>query len=528
MNAQAFDYIVVGAGSAGNVVARRLLDAGKRIAVLEAGDDDTNPNIAHLYNLGALWHSPQDWDYQTTEQQGCSGRTLHLPRGKVMGGSHALNATIWVRGAKQDYDTWAYLGCPGWSWEDVLPVFKSIEKYDGGASETRGDSGLLDVAQDFPRNPIQEAMLEGAVETGIKLNEDYNSGDVEGVSRMQLNVRDGKRFNTWHAYLKPVVDNANLTLLTGAHVRRLIVEDGTVAGVEFEHDGETKTLRAAETILSAGAINSAELLLRSGIGPADELREAGVRPVHDLPGVGKNLQDHLLSPVVFTTSKPVPASEVAPAEVHFFAKSSPDVAVPDTQPIFFSVPMYSQGYAKGEMTGPENGFSMLGGLVRPQSRGEIRLTGPKASDPIAIDLGALSEQADVDAMVASVRQCREIGRTSALADWGAEELYPGPEVSDSDEDLEQYVRDSVVTYHHQVGTCRMGLDQDAVVNPRTLKVHGLNGIRIADASIMPLVPTGNTNAPSIMIGERAAALLVNEAATVTDEAATVPSGALTV
>ena len=247
MNAQEFDYIIVGAGSAGNVVARRLLDAGKRIAVLEAGDDDTNPNIAHLYNLGALWHSPQDWDYQTTEQQGCSGRTLHLPRGKVMGGSHALNATIWVRGAKQDYDTWAYLGCPGWSWEDVLPVFKTIEKYDGGASETRGDSGLLDVAQDFPRNPIQEAMLEGAVETGIKLNEDYNSGDVEGVSRMQLNVRDGKRFNTWHAYLKPVVDNANLTLLTGAMAREVTVgADGRADGVAYVNkaDGTDQHVRA--------------------------------------------------------------------------------------------------------------------------------------------------------------------------------------------------------------------------------------------------------------------------------------------
>ncbi|WP_026819384.1 GMC family oxidoreductase [Arthrobacter castelli] len=506
------DYIVVGAGSAGNVIGRRLLDAGKRVAVLEAGDDDTNPNIEHLYNLGALWHSPQDWDYQTTEQQGCSGRSLDVPRGKVMGGSHALNATIWVRGARQDYDTWAYLGCPGWSWDEVLPVFKAIEKYDGGASESRGAAGLLDVAEDYPRNPVQEAMLEGSVETGVKLNEDYNSGDVEGVSRMQLNVRDGKRFNTWHAYLKPEALNPDLTLLTGAHVRRLVVEGGVVAGVEFEHDGETRTLMAPETILCAGAINSPELLLRSGIGPAGELEAAGVRPVHDLPGVGKNLQDHLLSPVIFATgsSTPVPAPEVAPAEVHLFAKSRPDLPVPDTQPIFFSVPMYSQGYGPGEMTGPENGFSMLGGLVRPQSRGEITLSGPGADDPIRIDLGALSERADVDALVASVRQCREIGRSSALSVWEAEEIHPGREVSDSDEDLERYVRDSVVTYHHQAGTCRMGQDVDAVVDPRTLKVHGLDGVRVADASIMPRVTTGNTNAPTIMIAERAAVLLTGE------------------
>lgn len=504
--ARDFDYIVVGAGSAGNVVARRLVDAGKRVAVLEAGDRDTNPNIEHLYNLGALWHSPQDWDYFTTEQPGAAGRRIHLPRGKVMGGSHALNATIWVRGDRWDYDGWVEAGCAGWGWDDVLPVFKEIENYDGGASETRGDSGLLDVVRDFPRNPVQEAMLEGAVQTGVPLNEDYNSGDVEGVSRMQLNVRDGKRFNTWHAYLRPVADDPNLTLVTGAHVRRLIVEDGTVAGVEYELGGRARTVRAAETVLCAGAINSAELLLRSGIGPADELRVAGIDPVHDLPGVGKNLHDHLLSPVIFSTETPVPVGDVAPAEVHLFWKSRPDLPVADTQPIFFSVPMYSEGYSQGPMGGADGGFSMLGGLVRPQSRGEITLSGPNADDPIRIDLGALAEQADADALVASVRQCREIGRSDALAPWAPTEVYPGPAVSD--EDLEAYVRESVVTYHHQVGTCAMGVDDMAVVDPGTLKVHGLRGLRVADASVMPLVPTGNTNAPTVMIAERAAGMLL--------------------
>ena len=501
-------YLVIGAGSAGNVVARRLLDAGKRVVVLEAGDQDTNPDIAHLNTLGALWHSPQDWNYYTTEQAGASGRRMHLPRGKVMGGSHALNASIWVRGDRWDYDSWAEAGCAGWSWDEVLPVFKDIENYDGGASDTRGTGGLLDVVQDFPRNPVQEDMLAGAQEVGLPLNPDYNSGSVEGVSRMQLNVRDGKRFNTWHAYLKPVMDHPNLTLLTGAHVRRLLIEDGTVAGVEFEYDGDLRSVRAGETILCAGAINSAELLLRSGIGPAAELEAAGVEPVCDLPGVGKNLQDHLLAPVIFSTgARPVPDGEVAPAEVHLFAKSRPELPVPDTQPIFFSVPMYSQDYGMGEMTGPANGFSMLGGLVRPASRGEITLTGPSPEDPLRIDLGALSEQADVDALVSSVRQCREIGRSEALAGWEPKELHPGPAVSDSDEDLAKYVRDSVVTYHHQVGTCRMGTDELAVVDPATLRVRGLSGIRIADASVMPMVTTGNTNAPTVMIAERAAGMI---------------------
>jgi choline dehydrogenase len=493
-----FDFIVVGAGSAGSVVARRLLDAGRTVAVLEAGGEDTNPVIADVFAAGGLWHGPEDWDYYTTEQEGCGGRRLHLPRGKVLGGSHALNATIWVRGAKQDFDTWAYLGCPGWNWEDVLPVFRSIENYGGGASDLRGDTGLLDVVTDFPRNPVQEDILDAAQEIGIRFNEDYNSGDVEGVSRMQLNVRGGKRFSTWQAYLKPVSTDENLTLITGAHVRRLLITDGTVTGIEYDKDGSQRTISAAETILAGGAIGTPAVLLRSGVGPEDELRAAGVEPVHHLPGVGKNLQDHLLSPVIFTTGKEVPAPQVAVAETHLFWKSSPDLALPDTQPIHFSIPMYQDA-----MTGPENGFSLMAGLVRPLSRGSVTLTGPDPEDELQIDLGALKEKADVDALVASLRQCRELGRAQALSEWGPEEIYPGPEVS-SDEELEAYVRGTVVTYHHQVGTCKMGLDAMAVVDPRTLKVHGLEGIRIADASVMPLIPTGNTNAPSVLIGEKAA------------------------
>lgn len=498
-----YDYIVVGAGSAGSVSARRLIDAGHHVAIVEAGDYDTNPDIEKVYDLGKIWFSEQDWNYRTVPQAGAANRQLHLPRGKVMGGSHALNATIWVRGAREDYDTWAYLGNDGWSWEDVLPYFTKIENFDGGSLPTRGTDGLLDVVENYTFNPIQEALYKAAQQAGIEPNPDYNSGTPEGVGKIQATVRDGNRFNTWHAYLKPVADNERLSIYTGATVNTLLVEGQKVVGVGIGTRESVQYLRAPETILCAGAINSPEILLRSGIGPAHELKEHGITCVADLPGVGKNLHDHLLSPVIFATEKEVPAPEVLPAEVHVFSKSSPDKAVPDTQPLFFSFPMYNEG-----MEGPANGFTLMAGMVRPASRGEIRLTGPNAHDPIAIDLGALAVQADVDALVFSVRQCREVGRQAALRDWGPRELYPGAALSDAN--LETYVRQTAITYHHQVGTCKMGTDSMAVVDPKSLRVYGIEGLRVADASIMPLVPTGNTNAPTIMIAEKAADLILGE------------------
>lgn len=501
--------IVIGAGSAGSVVARRLADAGVQVTVLEAGGEDANPAIHDLSRMGELWHSADDWDYYTTPQEGANGHRLHWPRGKVLGGSHSLNAMIWVRCAPQDFDHWAELGNDGWAWDDVLPVYKEIENYSGaGDPEWHGTYGLLDVTDDYELSPIQASIIEAAVEEGLPHNPDYNGESLEGVSQQQITVRDGKRLNTYMAYLKPVRDRVDVQV--GCHVHELIFAEPAaegsrprVVGVRYAKGGEITEAFADEVILAAGAIDSPRVLLRSGIGPAEELREVGIEPVVDLPGVGKNLHDHYLAPVIFDTEKPIdpPREGVSVTQSHLFWKSREGLDRPDTQPILFSVPMY------GDFLEPQgsNGFSLMAGLVTPQSRGEIKLSGPGVDDPLLLDPAALSHEEDVESLVASVRQCRRIGSQAALAagpedgGWGATEVYPGPSIGDGD-DLVDYVRGTLATYHHQVGTCKMGVDELAVVSPR-LAVHGVDGLRVIDASVMPRVTTGNTNAPAVLIGE---------------------------
>ncbi|WP_017793542.1 GMC family oxidoreductase [Leucobacter salsicius] len=512
--------IVVGAGSAGSVVARRLADAGVQVTVLEGGGEDTNPAIHDPSRMGELWHSADDWDYYTVPQRGAADRRLHLPRGKVLGGSHSLNAMIWVRCVPQDFDHWAALGNDGWAWDDVLPVYRAIENFHGaGDPELHGEDGLLDVTSEYELAPIQQAIIDAAVEEGLAHNLDYNGAEIEGVSQQQVNVRDGARFNTYMAYLKPVRDRVRVEV--GCHVHELIFADeaahagaGSVAGdadrprvigVRYEQDGELRELLADEVILAAGAIDSPRVLLRSGIGPADELAEHGIASRVDLPGVGKNLHDHVLAPVIFETETPVgpPLPGASVTQTHLFWKSREELDRPDTQPINFSVPMY------GESLEPRSGdgFSLMAGLVTPQARGSIKLSGPAATDPLLVDIDALGHDDDVASLVASVQQCRRIGQQPALAgQWGATEVYPGPEVGDGD-DLVEYVRDTVATYHHQVGTCKMGVDDLAVVSPR-LAVHGVDGLRVIDASVMPRVTTGNTNAPAVLIGELGAKLVL--------------------
>ncbi|WP_410620960.1 GMC family oxidoreductase [Amycolatopsis sp. cmx-8-4] len=469
------DVIVVGAGSAGCVVARRLVDAGAAVTLLEAGGPDVNPAVHDPARAGELWHGPEDWDHYTVPQPHAANRRLHLPRGKVLGGSHALNAMIWVRGAPADYDGW---GVPGWTWDDVRPVFERVEK------------DLLTIVPNEPLHPIQQSIVDAAVSVGLPLNPDCNGATQDGVSVERITARDGRRVTTWRAYASPVA--ARMTVHTGALVHRVLFKGSRATGVVASIGGEPRELSADLVVLAAGALASPAILLRSGVGPADELAALGIDVVADLP-VGRNLHDHLLAPVIFGTDRPVepPVAGRSVTQVHWFWRSRPGLAVPDTQPICFSVPMYEPG-----MTGPPTGFSLMAGMVTPESRGSVRLS---PDGGVLIDLGALSAPADFESLVASVEQCVAVGRAPALAaGWGARRLYPAP-----DDDVREYVRRTAITYHHQVGTCALG----TVVDP-DLKVHGLEGLRVADASVLPRVPTGNTNAPAVLVGEQAARFIL--------------------
>jgi choline dehydrogenase len=494
------DVAVVGAGSAGAVVARRLVDGGASVLLLEAGGVDESPAIHDPGRLHELWLSEVDWAYETVPQANAAGRRLAWPRGRVLGGSSSLNAMVWVRGAPADFDTWAYLGADGWSWEDVRPVYERIERREPGGT------GTVSLLTAFEPDAIHASIAQAAQECGIPLNADYNGASQDGVSFMQFSIEDGVRHSTAAAYIRPVETHASLEVVTGAVAQRLLLDGTRCVGVEWSRGDGSERARAGEVVVCGGTIGSAQLLLLSGIGPADHLREVGVDVVLDLPGVGENLHDHLLSPVIFSAEREVgPPSPGLPAcQTHLFWRSRPGLPVPDIQPIHFMVPMYEPW-----MEGPENGFTLLGGLVRPLSRGSLRLTGPTPEDPVSLDPNILACDADLERLVAAVDLCRRIGAADALREWGATEQYPGPSV-DTPAAVRTYARETAITYHHQVGTCKMGNDAAAVVDPR-LRVHGVEGLRVADASIMPTVTTGNTNAPSIMIGERAADFLLADA-----------------
>ena len=512
-----YDVVVVGSGSAGSVIARRLVDAGVRVCVLEAGPQDENPAIHDPTRLMELQGSADDWDYVTVPQPGCGGRELHIPRGRVLGGSSAINGMIYIRGHRLDYDHWAYLGNPGWAYEDVLPLFKRSEDFDGGESEYHGAGGLLRVQADYEPHPLLADVVAGAQETGIPFNPDHNGAELDGVGFAQLMIKDGRRQSQWVAFLAPVADAPNLTVLTGTYARRLLFDGERCTGVEVARNGAIEEIGAEhEVIVCAGTLESPKLLQLSGIGDGVELRALGIEVLVDLPGVGANLHDHSLVPLVYSAGRAVPPTltGIQPLHAHFFARSRPGLSVPDLQPLLWHIPLYFPG-----MTGPPDGFTLMSGLVRPAGRGSVRLRSADPGDRPLVDPGFLACEADVDALERGIEMCREIAGAPAMAEWRGEELYPGRAVG-SRAALREYIRETLTTYQHVAGTCKMGVDALAVVD-HELRVHGVAGLRVADASIMPAVTSGNTHAPTTMIGERAADLVATALGTQATEAARV-------
>ncbi|WP_406162586.1 GMC family oxidoreductase [Streptomyces canus] len=501
-----YDHIVVGAGSAGCAVARRLIDAGRSVLLIETGGRDDNPAIHDPGRLWELWNSPQDHAFTTEPQRHANGAQVFWPRGKVLGGSSALNGMIYVRGHRSDYDDWAMrYGATGWSYDEVLPYFKRSEDFEDGPSAYHGAGGPLPVTRNHSPNPVTSAFMAACEQYGIPYNDDCNAEEILGVNLIHRTIRDGRRVSAWTAFVQPVLDNPLLTVRTGALVTRVLVAGGRAVGVEVFHEGHTDTVRCSgDVVLSAGTIGSAQLLLLSGIGPADELRALGIGVTADLPGVGGNLHDHTLTPVVWESARAVPEGTANKLEAHYFAKTDPALPAPDLQPLMSHVPLPVSG-----QTVPEegHGYSVLAGTIRPLSRGRLWLRSADPTQAPALDPNHFAEPGDLTAMVEAVKQVREIGAQRALGDWRSKEIAPGPGIH-TDAEIAAYIKRNLLSYHHQVGTCRMGTGSAAVVDPR-LAVHGLTGLRVADASVMPAVTSGNTHAPAVMIGERCAGFVLD-------------------
>lgn len=503
---QHYDYIICGAGSAGCVLANRLSEDGASVLLIEAGGPDNSEKISTPMRLIELWGTEYDWGYGTIPQEHAKNRILYWPRGRVLGGSSSLNGMIYVRGNASDYDQWANeFGCKGWDYASVLPYFKKSEDFSRGASDFHGAGGLLHVTADYEPHPVTKAIVEAAQQAGHPYNDDTNGKSQEGVAYVDLNTKDGKRHSTAVAFLRPALERKNLTLITNARVHRVEIEGNRATGVTYMQADTLHTVKAAkEVLVCGGAIESPRILLLSGIGPKAELEKIGVPTKLDLPGVGKNLHDHTLCPVIYEGAKDLPPPSdmgITVLHAHCFIKSDASLPGADMQPLFFNVPYYAPEQEKPT----QNAFTLAASGVRPTSRGAITLNSADPDDVLTIDPQVLQTQYDVDILVTSIKQMREIAKQAALDEWRGREIYPGPDVV-TDEQLADYARSAVVSYHHQNGTCKMGIDDMAVVDPE-LKVRGIEALRVVDASIFPFVMAGNTNAPVIMAAEKAADMI---------------------
>jgi len=507
-----FDYIIVGSGSAGAVIANRLsADPSNRVLVLEAGPKDTSENIHEVTGFTKEWGGDLDWKIQTTEQPGLMGRSLTINQGRVLGGSTSLHAMMYVRGSRADYDLWESLGADGWGYDNILPLLKSIEDFDGGANENRGAGGELNVITGFDPNSVCEPFLNGAVEVGFEgPKSDYNGEfSVNKVGPLQFSItKDHQRASSVVAFLDPIRDRPNLTIQTDTPVSKIVFEGNKAVGVEYVQDGATYTVHAAkEVIVSAGAFFSPALLLRSGIGPKADLDALGIPVVSDLPGVGQNLQDHLQLPVVFFTQEAMDHTKTLCGNIlfrHTLERPAND-NTPDLQMIFSpTVPLPLAAVIQF----PAPACIFLPILVRPVSRGSVTIA---TTDPTAnpvVNPNYLSADEDVKVLVEAVKLARQIAATESFSTFGKGEMVPGADAA-VDEALAGFVRAAATTIWHPAGTCKMGKDGTAVVDP-SLKVYGVEGLRVADASIMPTVSAGNTNVPSALIGAKAASLILGE------------------
>ncbi len=432
-----------------------------------------------------------------------NNRKIYCPRGKALGGTSSINAMIYIRGNRYDYDRWQELGNPGWSYQDVLPYFKKSENQQHGASEFHGVDGLLSVTDPLAPALTSYRFIEAAVALGYELNPDFNGAQQEGAGLYQLTIKEGKRHSTAAAFLVPILNRPNLTVTTGALVTRLLFEGTRTIGVEYLHEGTIhQTFVNQEVILSAGAFDSPKLLMLSGIGNAEHLRELGIPVVVDLPGVGQNLQDHLTVAVAHQATQdlePAPTSNIAEAGLFLHTEGRLDVA-PDLQffsgPVLWTHPAYARQVP---------GFAATACLTNPQSRGSVTLRSASPHDSPVIRMNCLQSESDLQKLVAGIKILRQIFQSNAFDDFRGEEAAPLTDVT-SNEALAAYVRETCDTVYHPVGSCKMGTDSDSVVDPE-LRVHGVEGLRVVDASIMPTITTGNTNAPTIMIGEKAADLI---------------------
>lgn len=502
----AADYVVVGAGSAGSVIARRLLDEGHSVHIIEAGSVDTDPNIHSPQGWPMLLTGPNDWAVMTTPQKHAKGRSLFWPRGKVLGGSSSLNGMIYIRGHRSDYDGWAANGAQGWSWNDVFPLFKRSEDHVDGATDFHGAGGPLRVERIKDRHPAAQAFVDAAKNLGHKETEDFNGELMEGVGFNHTTTRDGKRVSAWQSFMAPVLGHQSLRVTTDAVVNRVIIDSGRATAVEYAApDGSVRQAPAnAEVIIAAGAIGSPKVLMLSGIGPQGHLADVGIHSIVDLPGVGENLHDHLLAGNIYEASEPMVAGRHNLLESQLYAHSNQtDEEAPDLQPLFLHMPYPTDGGAA-----PEHGYTIAPGIVRPRSRGNIRLATADPSAAPLVDPNILADDYDLEALVDAIELCREIGADDAFKPFRKAEFTPGSETRSRDQ-LREFARQVAGTYHHQVGTCKMGTDDLSVVDPE-LRVRGVEGLRVADASIIPSVPSGNTNAPAIMIGEKASDLILGK------------------